>query len=71
MNGVEMMNSTFGSSGSFGSRVRSTCFGHNKYRGIRRNFHSKPTPIHEPVHKYELNLSYSIRKFSTLPQAVS
>ena len=42
MNGVEMMNSAFGSSGSFGSRVRSTCFGHNKYRGIRRNFHSKP-----------------------------
>ena len=51
------MHAEFGSSGT--------------YRGMRRNFFSKPTPIHVPGYKSEFNLSYSIIHFSLLPQAVS
>ena len=43
----------------------------NKNTGRRRNFRSKPLPIHVPVHKSELNFSYSRRHFSWLSQAVS
>ena len=53
-----MMSSAYGSSGSFGSRVSSKYIGHNTYTGKRSNFCSKPTPIHGPVHKYDLNYSY-------------
>ena len=45
------MNAEFGSSGSFVSRDRSKCIGHNNYTGIRSNFRSKLTTIHGPVHK--------------------
>ena len=67
----EIMNSTYGSPGSFGSRLRSKFIWHNKYSGIRSNFRSKPTPIHGTVHKSDLNYSYSISHFSSLPQAVA
>ena len=65
------MNAAYGSSGSFVLRARSKYIGHNTYTGRRRNFHSKPTPIHVPVHKSDSNYSYSIIHFSCLPQAVS
>ena len=65
------MNTEFGSSGSFGSRIRSRCIYHNNHTGRRRNFHSKPTPIHGPVHKSELEMSYSRRLLSWLPQEFS
>ena len=65
------MNAGFGSSGSFGSRVRLKFIGHNTYTDRRRNFRSKPTPIHRPFHKSELNLSYSRKHVSWLPQAIS
>ena len=52
---VEMMNATFGSAGSFGSRSRSKCIVHNTYTCRRSNFRSKPTPIYGPFHKYELD----------------
>ena len=45
--------------------------GHNTYTFIRSNFRSKPTPIHRPVQKSDLNYSYSRIHFSRLPQAVS
>ena len=51
------MNYAFGSSGSFGSRVRSKFVVNNTYTGRRRNYHSKPTQIHGPVNKSELNFS--------------
>ena len=56
---IEVMTATYGSSGSFGSRLRSESIGHNTYTGRRSNFLSKPTPIHVPVHKSGLNYSYS------------
>ena len=45
--------------------------GHNTYTGIRINLHSKPTPIHEPVQKSDLNYSYSRSHLSRLSQAVA
>ena len=56
---IEIMTSAYGPSGSFGSRLRSKDIGHNTYRGRRSNFCSKPTPIHGPVHKSDLNCLYS------------
>ena len=50
-----MMTSAYGSSGSFGSRVRYKSTGHDTYTGIRSNLCSKPTPIHWPLQKYDLN----------------
>ena len=64
------MISAYGLSGLFGSRVRSKSIGHNTYIG-RSNFRSKTTPIHGPVHKSELNDSYSRSHFSRLPQALA
>ena len=66
-----MMISTYGSSSSFGSRVRSKYIGHNSYTGRRSNLRSNPTPIHGPVHKSDFNYSYSRIHFSRLPQAVA
>ena len=68
---IKNMISAYGLSVSFGYRVSSKSIGHNTYTGRRSNFCSKPTPIHEPVHKYNLNCSYSRSHFSRLPQAVS
>ena len=51
---VVLINASYGSSGSLGSRVRSKGIVHNIYTGIRRKFCSKPTPIHRPVNKSEL-----------------
>ena len=66
---VELMNYAYGSSGSFGSRVRSKSIEYNTYTGRRSNSCSKPTPIHGLVHKFYLNYSYSISHFSWLPQS--
>ena len=68
---IEIMISSYGLSGSFGLRVRSKSIGHNTYTGIRRKFRSKPTQIHGPVHKSDLNYSYSRSHLSRLPQAVA
>ena len=65
------MTSTYGSSGSFGSRVSYKSIGHNKNKGRRIKFRSKPTPIHGPVQKLDLNYSYSISQFSRLPPAIA
>ena len=67
---IELMNNAYGSSGSFGSRVSFKYIGHNIYIGRRINSHSKPTPIHGPVHKSDLNFSYSRSHFSRLKQSV-
>ena len=63
--------SEYGSSGSFESRVRSKYIVLNTYKGRRSNVNSEPTPIHGPVHKYDLNHSYSRSHFIRLPQAVA
>ena len=63
------MTAACGSSGSFGSRLRSKYIGHNTYTSRWSNFRSKLTPIHGPIHKYDLNYSYSRGHFSRLPQA--
>ena len=55
---VVLMNDEYGSSGSFGSRVRSKYIGHNTYKGRIINIHSKQTSIHGPVHKSDLDFSY-------------
>ena len=68
---IEIMTSTYGSSGSFGSRVMSKSIGHNVYTGKRSNLRSKPTPIHVPGNKLYLNYSYSRSHFGRLPQAVA
>ena len=68
---IEILIYAYGSSGSFGSRVRSKSIGNKNYTGRRSNFRSKTTPIHGPVHKYYLNYSYSRSHFSRLPQAVA
>ena len=65
------MNAEFGLSGSFESIISSKFIVHNTYTGKRRNFHPKQTPMHGPVNKYELNVSYSRSHFSWLTQAVS
>ena len=49
------MNDACGSSGSFGSIVRSGYIVHNTYTGIIITFRSKTTPIHGPVNKYDLD----------------
>ena len=69
--GIEIMTDSYGSSESFGSRVRSKFIGHNKYTFRRIIFHSKPTLIHGPVHNSGLNYSYSRSHFSRLPQVVA
>ena len=51
------MSTEYGSSGSFGSRVRSKYIVHNKFIGRRSNFRSKPTQIYGRVIKYNLNYS--------------
>ena len=52
---IEIMIFAYGLSGSFGSRVRSKCIGHYTYTGIIVNLRSKPTPIHGPVQKFDLD----------------
>ena len=52
---IWIMNHEYGSSGSFGSRVRSKSIEHNTYIYRRSNICSKPTPVHELVHNYYLN----------------
>ena len=44
---------------------------HNKYTGRRSNFRSKPTSIHGPDHKSDLNYIYSRSHFSWLTEAVA
>ena len=66
---IEIMTAACGSSGSFGSRVRSKYIGNTTYTGKWSNFRSKPAPIHGPIHKSDLNYSYSRSHFSWLPQA--
>ena len=68
---IEIMNASYGSSGSFGSRVRSKYIGHKTCTGIRRNLRSKQIPIHGTVHRSDLNYSYSISHFIRLPQEVA
>ena len=68
---IEIIISTYGSSGLFGYRLSSKSIGHNTYTGRRIILHSKPTPIHGKVHKCDFNYSYSIIHFSRLPQAVA
>ena len=48
---IEILMSAYGSSGLFGSRVRSKSIGHSTYTGRGINFRSKPTSIYGPVHK--------------------
>ena len=67
---IENKISAYGSSGSFVSIVRSKYIVHNTYTGRSSNFRSKPTPIHAPVQKSDMNYSYSRISFSRLPQAV-
>ena len=43
---VVLMNSVYGSSGSFVSRVRSKYIGNSTYTYRRSNFHSIKKPIH-------------------------
>ena len=50
---IELMNAAYGSSGSFGSIVRSKYIGHITHTRRRINLHSKPKPINGPVHKYD------------------
>ena len=64
---IYIMTDAYGSSRSFGSIVRSKYILHNTYIGRKSNFHSKPTPIHGPVHKFDLNYSYSRSHFGRLP----
>ena len=61
---IEIMTSEYGSSGSFGSRVRSKSIDHNIYTDRRSNFLSKPTPIHVLVQKTDLDYFYSRSHFS-------
>ena len=68
---VVPINTVYGSSGSFRSRVGSKYIGNNTYTGNRSNSFSKPTPIHVPVNQSELIFSYLRSQFSWLPQAVS
>ena len=65
------MISAYGLSGFFGSRVRYKYIGHNTYTGRISNSRSKPTPIHGPVHKSDLNYLYLRSHFNRLPQAVA
>ena len=65
------MTAAYGSSGSFGSIVSSKSIGHNTYTGIISNLHSKATPINVPVHKSDLDYSYSIIRSSKFPQAAA
>ena len=55
---IKIITSAYGSSGPFGSRVRSKSIGHNIYTGRISTFYSKPTPIHVPVQKSDLKYSY-------------
>ena len=52
---VVLMNYAYGSSGSLGSIVNSNYIVHNTYICRRSNFCLKPTPIHGPVIKYDLD----------------
>ena len=65
------MTAAYGSSGSFGSTVRSKYIGHNTYKVRRSNFCSETTPIHGPVHKSYLHYSYSRSHFSWSQKSVS
>ena len=48
---IDIITSTYCSSGSFGSIVGSTYFLHNTYTGRRSKLCSKTTQIHGPFHK--------------------
>ena len=65
------MTSAYGSSGLFGSRIRSKSIGNNIYIDRRSNFRSKTTSIHGPVHKSDFNYSYSRSHFSRLPKELA
>ena len=65
------MNAAYGSSGSFLPRVYSKYIEHNTYTVRRLNLRSNTTRIHGPVHKYDLNCSYSKSQFCWLSQQVA
>ena len=68
---IELTNTAYGSSGSFGSILRSKSIGHNTYTDRRSNLRSKPSQIYGPVHKIYLNYSYSRSHLRWLPHAVT
>ena len=68
---IKIMTPVYGSSGSFGSWVRYKSIENNTYTYRISDFCSKPTPIHETVHKSDLNYSYSKSHFSRLLRAVA
>ena len=67
---IDIMSAAYGSSGSFGLRVRPKYNGHNTYTCRRSNLYSELKLIHGTVHKSDLNYSYLRSHFSRLPQAV-
>ena len=71
MGDIKIMTSAYDSSGQFVSILRSKSIINITYAGRRSNFRSRPAPIHVPVHKSDLNYSYSISHFIWLPQAVA
>ena len=65
------MNAAYGSSGSFGSIVRSKSMGYNTYTGRIRNFSSNPSIIHVPIYKSYLSFSYLKIHFTWLSKSFS
>ena len=54
---TEIMTAEYGSSGSFGSKIRSKYIRNITYTGRISTLPSKPTPIHRPVQKSDLDYS--------------
>ena len=71
MSYIDIMISAYCSSGLFGSRVWTKSIVNNTYTGRKSDLCSKPTPIHGPVHKSDLNCSYSKSHFGRLPQELA
>ena len=65
------MNAAYSSSRSFGSRLWSKSIWYNTHTSRRNNFCWKTTPVHGPVHKYDLNSSYFRSHFSRIPKPVA
>ena len=68
---VELTDTSYGSSGSFGSIVRYEYIGHDTYTGKRSYFRSKPKPIYGPAHKSDLDYSHSRSHFCWFLQTVA
>ena len=71
MKKIHIIVSDLGELGSYGSRFREICMGHNNYTGHRRENRKKNTPIQGPVLKNDKILYFKRYPFNAITQILA